>query len=216
MLISLAACGTTSKEATLEIQTVSQEEAIGDPVAKIPAYLPNENSHSRENPITHIVLHFSSNVLANPADPFIPEDIRQIFIEYGVSAHYMIGRDGEIHQLVPEERVAYDAGKGDLPDFPNYKNRLNEYSIGIELLAIGTKTEMQTMMMSEAAYNELTAPLIGYTDEQYEALDKLLAEIVTRNPQIHYTRQYIVGHDEYAPERKTDPGSLFDWSKIGL
>ncbi|RKQ34763.1 N-acetylmuramoyl-L-alanine amidase [Oceanobacillus halophilus] len=178
------------------------------------ASLPNENSKPRTEPITHLVLHFSSNVIVNPEDPFRMEDIRQTFMDYGVSAHYLIGRDGAIYSLVPEERVAYHAGKGELSDFPQYKNRLNDYSIGIEIMAIGTKEEM-SIMMDESKYEEIDSDHIGYTDAQYDALVKLIDNVIERHPSIKKDRKHIIGHDEYAPGRKTDPGELFDWSRIG-
>jgi N-acetyl-anhydromuramyl-L-alanine amidase AmpD len=29
-------------------------------------------------------------------------------------------------------------------------------------------------------------------------------------------RRHIVAHSTYAPTRRTDPGEVFDWTKIGL
>ncbi|RKQ17197.1 N-acetylmuramoyl-L-alanine amidase [Oceanobacillus bengalensis] len=193
----------------------NEETTIKAGVPTINASLPDDNSEARVTPITHVVIHFSSNVLAKPQDPFVPEDIFNIFRDYGVSAHYFIGRNGQIYHLVSEDRVAYHAGKGNLPDFPNYKDHLNDYSIGIELAAIGTKKEMEPMM-SESAYESINPSYIGYTDAQYHSLDLLLHDILSRNTTIKRDRKHIVGHDEYAPTRKTDPGSLFDWSIIGF
>lgn len=136
-------------------------------------------------------------------------------MEYGVSAHYIIGRKGEIYRLVPENRVAFHAGKGNLEKFPKYKNKLNKYSIGIELMAIGTEKEMNSML-SPAVYNSVDSANIGYTNAQYRSLKRLVRGIIKRNSSIKYDRIHIIGHSEYAPGRKTDPGTLFDWSKIGL
>ena len=55
---------------------------------------------------------------------------------------------------------------------------------------------------------------IGYTEAQYKSLSLLLDDILARNKKMKRDRNHIIGHDEYAPARKTDPGSLFDWSKI--
>ena len=65
-------------------------------------------------------------------------------------------------------------------------------------------------------YARLRPSDIGYTDKQYESLRSLLKLITNRHPQIKMDRKHIIGHDEYAPGRKTDPGSLFDWTRIGL
>lgn len=56
---------------------------------------------------------------------------------------------------------------------------------------------------------------IGYTDAQYNALNKLLENISIKYPKVKENRDHVVGHDEYAPERKTDPGELFDWERLG-
>ena|SRR5699024_5212918 len=69
-------------------------------------FLPQELSELRQKHITHIVLHFTSNAAINPKNPYDVADIRKTFIDYGVSAHYLIGRKGQVYQLVPEKRVA--------------------------------------------------------------------------------------------------------------
>ena len=89
----------------------------------------------------------------------------------------MIGREGEIYLLVPENRIAHHAGKGDLKDFPHYKDQLNKYSIGIEMLAIGTKEEMNSMVPADT-YESIPEPLIGFTEAQYQSLNRLVNDIV--------------------------------------
>jgi N-acetyl-anhydromuramyl-L-alanine amidase AmpD len=177
--------------------------------------LPKENSDLSTKPITHIVIHFSSNAAKNPKKPYVLQDICNIYLQNGVSTHYLIGRKGEIYRLVPENRVAFHAGKGSLKDFPTYKDHLNLYSVGIELMAIGTKKEMSSMI-SSAVYNSIQPSNIGYTSAQYHSLKLLVDDLTKRNTSIKKDRKHIIGHSEYAPGRKTDPGSLFQWSKIGL
>lgn len=177
--------------------------------------LPKKNSRVRAAPITHIMLHFTNNALRAPQDPYNIEEIYSLFKEYEVSAHYLIGREGEIYLLVPEERAAFHAGKGHLLNYQDYHYGLNDYSIGIELLAVGTKEEMLSIMPEEI-YDSIKTEDIGYTDLQYEALNELLEDILKRNSGIKKDREHIIGHDEYAPVRKSDPGELFDWKKIGF
>lgn len=177
--------------------------------------LPKNNYEDRKEDITHIVLHFISNVVNNPENPYDIEDLYSVYKEYGVSTHYMIGRKGEIYQLVLEDKIAYHAGEGSLPDFPQYKDQLNKYSIGIEIMAIGTEEEMKGFISADI-YQSLDQSFIDYTEEQYNSLNILLKNIQKNNPAIKHNRKHIVGHDEYAKDRKTDPGSLFKWSKIGL
>jgi N-acetyl-anhydromuramyl-L-alanine amidase AmpD len=177
--------------------------------------LPADDFRPRTTEITRIMVHFSSNALNNPRNPYDINDIYSIFKGNGVSVHYVIGRDGHIYRMVPEDMVAFHAGKGDLPGFPQYKDHMNDYSIGIELLAIGTRKEMLHMIPA-LRYDLINPSLIGYTNEQYKALNELLDYILERNPSIKKNREFIIGHNEYAPGRKTDPGSLFDWTRIGL
>lgn len=176
--------------------------------------LPMENSESRTTPISHVMLHFISNVSENPQNPYQIENLNEIYTEYGVSAHYMIDRDGSIYKLVPENRVAYHAGTGVLPYFPDYEDKLNDYSIGIEMLGIGTKEEMATFI-DEDTYDSIDSSFIGFTDVQYESLTSLLETLHERYPDIKRNRKHVIGHDEYATGRKSDPGTLFDWSRIG-
>lgn len=174
--------------------------------------LPNKNSKPRHTPPTHIVLHFISNAYNNQKNPYEIDDVYSILEEYKLSAHYVIGRDGEIYLFTPENRVAYHAGSGELSNYPKYENKLNNYSIGIEILAIGTKEEMIPIITAER-FNLIDPSLLGYTDPQYESLNLLIDDILNRHVFIKKDRDHIIGHDEYNPE-KTDPGSLFDWSKI--
>lgn len=177
--------------------------------------LPFSNSEERVKMPTHVMLHFTSNALNNPQDPYRIEDTYNIFKDYGVSANYVIGRNGEIYLFVPENRIAYHAGRGKLAAFPEYDDQLNHYSIGIELLAIGTREEMIPVISAEV-FDKIDPALTGYTQAQYNSLNSLLNDILARNPNIKKDRNHIVGHDEYSVGTKTDPGSLFNWSQIGL
>jgi N-acetyl-anhydromuramyl-L-alanine amidase AmpD len=145
--------------------------------------------------------------------PYQLQKITDVFESYGVSAHYIIDRQGQIYRLVEESRVAYHAGKGQLPHPPFHKDDLNSRSIGIEIMAIGSAKDMKGYMNAEK-YSQIPAEHIGYTDAQYKALNWLIQDISTRNQGIVRNRKHIIGHDEYAPERKNDPGELFDWNRL--
>jgi len=182
---------------------------------------PNRRSRPRGGrEVTHVVLHFMSNVAQNPHDPYDVEQVRQIFVDFKLSSHYLVARDGLVVKLVEEDRIAWHAGKGLLDDFPEYRDRLNTFSIGIEFLAIGSRDEMVPKYLGGSAYDSLEPDLIGYTEDQYTAVNELLAEIYGRHSKIERDRRHIIGHDEYAGPRqrpnnpKVDPGSLFDWSRI--
>ena len=190
------------------------------PLKFVDKWLPAKCSSDRQPTATvdMVMLHFCSDVVKNPQDPFNVDRIVEIFTEYTVSAHYLIGRDGTIYNFVPENRVAFHAGKGTVPWAPERNNKLNHYSIGIEMLNVGSQDDMK-IFMSPQKYKEFAAAhpdWIGYTDAQYKALGELLKGIQSRNPGVKLDRKHIVGHNEYAGPRRTDPGTTFDWSRIGL
>ena len=102
-----------------------------------------------------------------------------------VSAHVFINRLGQLVQFVPFNKRAWHAGVSSF----NGVGNCNDYSIGIELE--GTDD-------------------IAYTEAQYQRLADITRQVMGRYPAI--TTDRIVGHCDIAPERKTDPGSAFDWN----
>lgn len=203
-----------SKEEDKQDKKIEKKEEAKTNLVVTDLYLPLSNSEERKGEITHIVIHFSSDVANNPENPYNINNIYNIFKNNKVSTHYTIDREGKIYRMVDENRSAWHAGKGSLPDYPHYKNNLNQYSVGIELLAIGTKEELHKLV-PHVDYESIDPVHIGYTDAQYDSLKLLIHDIVSRNPSIKMDRKHIIGHDEYT-DRRTDPGKLFDWSKIGF
>ena len=142
------------------------------------------------------VIHYSSAILRYPEAPFSLEHILSIFCEYGVSSHFLIDRTGKVYRLVPIEKKAWHCGGSIMPE-PDNRQAVNDFSIGIELMATARS---------------------GFTTRQYEALAQLCIE---NERIIGHTMQYV-GHDIIAGERavtlglrtdvKTDPGSLFQWN----
>ena len=111
----------------------------------------------------------------------------QTIAELQVSAHLFIERDGAITQFVPFDERAWHAGASSFQGIAD----CNDYSIGIELEGCDD---------------------IAYTDAQYTALTKVTRQILAAYPEI--TPERIVGHNQIAPERKTDPGEAFDWGRF--
>lgn len=104
-----------------------------------------------------------------------------------VSAHLLIRRDGELIQFVDLGERAWHAGVSSFEG----RARCNDFSIGIELEG---------------------ADEVPYADSQYAVLAETVREILTRYPEIQPGR--IVGHNQIAPGRKTDPGPAFDWNRL--
>lgn len=106
--------------------------------------------------------------------------------ECEVSAHYLISEQGEILQLVAEEKRAWHAGAGCW----GYVTDVNSRSIGIELANSGF------------------AP---FPDQQMAALESLLADILNRRD---IAPERVIGHSDMSPGRKTDPGAWFNWQRL--
>ena len=170
-----------------------------------------EFSRQREHAPEFVMIHFTSAVVLSQTDPFNMDSVRSIFEDYELSVHYIIQRDGTIRCYIPESLVAWHAGAGTWQDDPKYTNKLNDYAIGIELVAIGSQEDMK-QYLSASAYQSLDPSFIGYTDAQYEALKALVQDICQRN-EIPMDRDHVIGHQEYS-QKKTDPGELFDWQRL--
>ena len=103
-----------------------------------------------------------------------------------VSAHYLIGRDGALYQLVSEERRAWHAGPGSWGTITD----VNSSSIGIELDNNGRD---------------------GFPPAQIATLLRLLEDVCTR---LDIPRTQVIAHADMAPTRKSDPSRLFPWDAL--
>ena len=168
-------------------------------------------SWEREFPVEYVMLHFTSAVMISRDDPYNMEKIRGIFVDNEVSVHYIIDRDGKIYCYIPEDRVAWHAGVGAYKDDEKYTNNMNRYSIGIEIVAMGSKEDM-SIYLTPDEYDALDTTLVGFTDAQYDSLATLLSDVCERNS-IPYDSEHIIGHEDYNPY-KNDPGELFDKNRI--
>ena len=110
--------------------------------------------------------------------------------EARVSAHYLIAEDGQIVQMVDEDKRAWHAGRS----YWRKITDVNSASIGIELVNPG----------HEFGYRP-------FPSVQVEALIPLLQRLTL---QYRITRGNVVGHSDIAPARKNDPGELFPWEQL--
>ena len=221
LLMALLLCGCKTETApptsTASMPTSSQPtqattQGTTSPVEVSPLavehFLDFENaSYPRENPVEFVMIHFTSAVMLDRENPYDYDLVRGIFVDYKLGIHYIIDRDGTIYCFLPESRSAWHAGKGSFGD-EKYTDNMNRYSIGIELMGIGSQEDMSIYLQPEE-YDRLDKDLIGFTDAQYTALGALVRDICTRH-EITMDRQHIIGHQEYNPA-KNDPGELFEW-----
>jgi AmpD protein len=161
---------------------------------------PNFDDRTDNKDISLLVIHCISLPAGEFGNDYInalfcnslnPDDhlyFKEIY-QLKVSAHLLIKRTGDIIQYVPFDKRAWHAG------LSNYqgRERCNDFSIGIELE--GTE-------------------FIPYTDAQYQQLNAVIALLLASYPNL--SKQRITGHSDIAPERKTDPGASFDWSRLLL
>ncbi len=102
-----------------------------------------------------------------------------------VAPHVLIDRQGDVEQFVSFDKRAWHAGESSWRGRPG----CNDYAIGIEL---------------EGCVNA------SFTAAQYDALSRVVMALLAHYPGLSVDA--IVGHNEIAPGRKTDPGPGFGWS----
>lgn len=214
MCIMLGGCGKAEKpvEATVTEPTTAyfQKEVYSEYAT--PDYLDFEKSSwERVYKPEFVMIHFTSAVMLDIKDPYNPDLNRSIFEDYEIGINYIIDREGKVTCYLPENRAAWHAGEGTFNKEKRLKNKMNMYSIGIEILAIGSENDM-SQYMSSATYRSINPEYYGYTEAQYESL-KLLVDDICQRHDIPMDRQHIIGHQEYSPE-KSDPGELFDWNRV--
>ncbi|MET9822038.1 MULTISPECIES: N-acetylmuramoyl-L-alanine amidase [unclassified Streptomyces] len=99
------------------------------------------------------------------------------------AAHYIVGQDGRVTQMIRELDVAYHAGNRDY----------NERSVGIEHEGFVDRPQ-------------------DFTAEMYAASARLTAGICARYG-IPLDRKHILGHVEVPGTDHTDPGPHWDWDR---
>jgi len=110
-----------------------------------------------------------------------------------VSAHYGIGRTGEIHQYVGEADTAFHAGRVWKSKWTSLKPQVNPnlYTIGIEHEGKGRSE---------------------WPDAMYQSSARLIADVCTRWS-IPIDREHVVGHREIYG-RKTCPNDVCDLDRL--
>lgn len=159
---------------------------MGDPK---PLFVTSPHWSSRSKPISAIVIHYTGSMNIDGTIEWFRR------AESKVSAHYVIGRDGRLVQMVPDHKVAWHAGHSSmrphLPDNdPRKERNVNAFSLGIELVGHADS---------------------GFEVQQIATLYTLLEQLVAR---YKIPPERVVGHADIAPGRKIDPdghAKQFDW-----
>lgn len=156
----------------------------------------------------YLVVHFTKGASAQSSIDWLCNPAAK------ASAHMVIGRNGEITQLVKFNHKAWHAGRSTWEG----KSYLNNCSIGIELDnygdLVGRTGNWRTTWgkpVSDQDAVELAHKFDGnirgwnvYPEEQLKAALKVAQTLIET-----YQLKDIIGHDDIAPGRKFDPGPAF-------
>ncbi|MFH9862333.1 N-acetylmuramoyl-L-alanine amidase [Streptomyces sp. NPDC017202] len=123
-----------------------------------------------------VVVHVTQGSLASAVQVFQDPAHR-------AAAHYIVGKDGRVTQMIRELDVAFHAGN----------RAYNERSVGIEHEGFVDRPE-------------------DFTDAMYAASARLAAGICRRYG-IPVDREHIIGHVEVPGTDHTDPGEHWDWDR---
>lgn len=145
---------------------------------------PNQDDRPDGMPVDMLILHYTDMESGEAAIARLRDPVAK------VSSHYVVEEDGSIFRLVPEHRRAFHAG---ISHWRGH-DTLNGRSIGIEVVNPG----------HSCGYRPFPAL-------QMAALCDLCLEILARWP---IPARNVVGHSDVAPDRKIDPGELFDWQGL--
>ena len=140
----------------------------------------------------------------------------------GLSAHFLLDRDGTIYQTLDLKERAWHAGTA------------NDRSIGIEIANLGAYADPKKLAsiaervglpggeMKRGVIHGSMLHQYPFTEAQYLALGRLLATLCRVLPRIEpkmprgvLLRDFagFVGH-YHITERKVDPGPAFDWERV--
>jgi len=157
---------------------------------KIINYSPNFYSKKRNSKqIKFIIFHYTGMKKEQNAINKLTS------IQSQVSSNYLVKNNGDIVILVPDQYIAWHAGKS---TWKNFKS-LNKNSIGIEISNPGHEHNYKNFSKKQILS---ILKLSKFLMKKYNILSK-----------------NILGHSDIAPFRKKDPGEKFPWktlSKFGI
>lgn len=158
-------------------------------------YVPTPNTGGELTSRRFLVMHYTAGNSAEESIQWLRRP------EAKGSAHLVIGKDGSVTQMVSFDRIAWHAGKSSWKGVAG----LNSHSIGIELDNLGRVPTLRPGVLRLRHKND-TAPAFW---DPYPFVQVQVAKDVARALVTAYGIREIVGHDDIAPGRKSDPGPAF-------
>lgn len=149
---------------------------------------PNYDDRASGAGVDFLIMHYTGM----PGDQALKYYLNDVHDEENgrISAHYLILENGEIIQVVDEDKRAWHAGRS----YWRGIRDINSHSIGIEL--------------ANAGHYDGNPP---FAAAQLESLKYLCLDIMGR---YHLRPQDVLGHSDIAPGRRFDPGPRFPWSRL--
>lgn len=145
---------------------------------------PSQNKDAR---VQYVILHYTSGSESSALEILTQPSLNP------VSSHYLLGEQGAIWQLVPEQERAWHAGRSGW----KLDSNLNNSSLGIELVNPSQCPEKNSCVF------------FPFQPAQLQQLLALARDLQQRYPAVK--PQHWLGHQDIAPARKQDPGPLFPW-----
>ncbi|MDM7859466.1 N-acetylmuramoyl-L-alanine amidase [Alteromonas sp. ASW11-36] len=194
------------------IYVIDNHQLHGVNVTQTPS--PNHGQNFASGLPDTIVMHYTAGSSVNSSVSTMCNPANK------VSAHLVIGRKGQVVQLVDFNTIAWHAGRSSWQG----RTGLNKYSIGIELDNAGPLTQNDDGLFLSWFNKAYTGEEVfkgkhrnqsqsGYWHAYTEA-QILVAFDVCRLLCETYGIKTIVGHEEIAPGRKSDPGPAFPLDKL--
>ena len=189
-LLLLASCSTNKYAATNKLYK-KQAREYANTIAAIPPINQSVDSLASENQAWIGSVNFGIRrpnfvILHHTAQKSTDQTIRTFIVKHSqVSAHYVVGRDGQVVQMVNDLLRANHAGIGKWGNDTD----LNSSSIGIEIDNDGFEP---------------------YSEVQ---IDRLMALLSTLKKRYKIPTANFIGHADIAPTRKPDPHD-FPWERL--
>tara|TARA_B100001113_G_scaffold190803_1_gene156393 strand:+ start:376 stop:1116 length:741 start_codon:yes stop_codon:yes gene_type:complete len=148
-------------------------------------YSPNFDPKKRKiNQVKFLIFHYTGMKSEKAAIKRLTDERTE------VSSHYLIKKNGNVINLVPDLYIAWHAGNSRWKKYIS----LNKNSIGIEITNPG----------HSHGYKK-------FPHLQISSLIKLSKFLIKK---YKINKKNILGHSDIAPERKKDPGEKFPWKYL--
>ncbi|MGE0202544.1 MAG: N-acetylmuramoyl-L-alanine amidase [Hyphomicrobiaceae bacterium] len=192
--------------------------------------MPARGPYAKGHPVGAVVHFTAGRSEAGDADA-------ERTVAYGKSqghCYFCISRTGRLYQTAPLSHWGYHAGES---HHPGLGDGLSRHLVGIEICNAGLVTPTDkgfepwwnkpgaatntyytaadVRYVTAGANITATGHYHRYTEAQEATLFRLLGWLRANAPAIFETR-YVLGHDEIAPKRKTDPGGALSMTMAAL